>query len=177
MITLALAMAFLTLPLAAIAFRLLHSPGGANEIRQLILHIAAGAVIFAVATPLIGFAMFVIFYEAFISSGPESFFSSLSFWLLIGYFISGIPALLRGMVAGALKPWLKSWWNFAGIGFVNLLLTLLWSGAISNPFGLNFRMSIFWITAESLATAIPGAVACIFSARILCGRTRSLAPV
>jgi hypothetical protein len=176
MITPSLAAALLALPLLSVLLRLYCTRTDSLNIRWLIVHIVCGAALFGAVGPLIGYFSVGLLSPLGVWLPPSSFtkqpfllWSDPRFFIGLGYFFLVVPAMLTGVVAGSLKPWLKSWAHCAGIGAVQVIISLLCGGAALNRHGLSFMASVNEIKADETFVLIGTAAffAGIFSSKLL----------
>lgn len=107
---------FLTLAaLAFVAYRYAQRAPGDTP-RRIGSDVLAGAIMFALFAPAIGGAAVTITISA-IAMAPKNLMM-LIFGLPWFYIFGAVPALLCGVVAGALRPARASWWSYAKVALV-----------------------------------------------------------
>ncbi|WP_156329959.1 hypothetical protein [Achromobacter piechaudii] len=101
--------------LASIAYRLTHrSPDDTGT--RLRSDIISGALMYAFFAPAIG-GIAVTLVLSILSQDPKNLITMI-FGLPWFYLFGAIPALLCGVVAGALRPLRSSWWAMARIALI-----------------------------------------------------------
>ncbi|HXE40139.1 MAG TPA: hypothetical protein VN639_16865 [Azonexus sp.] len=172
-----MAIALLALPLVSVLFRVLHKSKSGSNTGQFFKDFVSNVVLFGVVGPLIGYASIALLSpllgflmpSSSFSKEPLILFSDPFLFIFIAYLFLGIPALLTGVVSGALKPWLKSCRHHAGIGLVAMAIAILWGGANLNRHGLSFMASISEVELNKnfVSIGIAAFFVGIFSARLL----------
>ncbi len=152
---------------AAIAYRWQRRRTMDAAGRRLGSDLLAGGALFAVAAPAIGGAGVIIGLTA-ATRDPETLLMLL-YGLPWFYLFGFVPALLCGIVAGALRPARSSWSACVGMAAVGALygfVFLLGFGVHERPWQelLGFPLTV---------GAAPGAVSALLCARILYGRSGS----
>jgi len=159
----------LLIPIAvAVAYRASHSEM-IND--SLVSQLFAGAALFVVAGPLIGGVVYFVLSVIFRSgiAGTSSFYLENPGIALVGaYAFFGVPVLVAGCVAGALVPFIKSWRQCLFVGLASFPISLLWSGAFSNPLGFSFQAAVHWVlTGKGFDLFLP---LCVFVPSVLLSR-------
>lgn len=180
MITPSLAIALLALPLVSVLFRVLRELKSGFNTGQFFMDFVSNVVLFGIVGPLIGYLSIALLSPLLgllmprfgLSKEPLILFSDPVLFIFLAYLFLGIPALLTGVVSGALKPWLKSWRHHAGIGLVAMAIAILWGGANLNRHGLSFMASISEVELNEtfVSIGIGAFFFGIFSARLLLDR-------
>lgn len=153
----------LALTLAAVVYRR-RQRRPADSGRAIAGDMLAGAAIFAFVGPAAG--MIVIAVTVSIAArDPESLLFGL-YGLPWAYLFGGIPALVCGMTAGALKPASPSWMAIVRMGIIGAGYAFLFLATFGGPDRVQDGM-----TFALYMGALPGAVAGLLCARILYGRT------
>lgn len=151
----------LALPLGSVAFRLMHAPDGG--VGKALRNILSGAIVFGLIAPLIGYfsyAAFLCFHMASSTGAAIKVFftSQVFFFSVVSYFFSGVAAVLTGVIAGAAKPWIRTWLHLVSIGMfgVDFQGNALWSRELSplssleGDFDSRFEPIMFELTDTDL---------------------------
>ncbi|WP_242702791.1 MULTISPECIES: hypothetical protein [Achromobacter] len=152
---------------AAIAYRWQRQRTADATGRRLGSDLLAGGALYAVAAPAIGGAGVILGLTA-ATRDPETLLMLL-YGLPWFYLFGFVPALLCGVVAGALRPARSSWLACVGMAAVGALfgfVFLLGFGTHERPWQelLGFPLTV---------GALPGAVSAFVCARIFYGKSRS----
>ncbi|CAB5511664.1 hypothetical protein LMG26857_00952 [Achromobacter anxifer] len=149
---------------AAIAYRRAQRDAPGQAGRRLGGDLVSGGALYGVAAPPIGGAGVILALTA-ITRDPETLLMLV--YALPWFYIFGfVPALLCGIVAGALRPAQPSWLACAGmalIGAVYGFVFLLGFGSSNRPWQESFGFCL------SIGAA-PGAFSAFLCARLLYGK-------
>jgi len=152
----------LALTLCSIVYRRMQRRDGESG-RAIGRDVAAGAAIYAFVGPAV--AIFVIAVSmAIITLSPNNLMFAL-FGLPWSYIFGIVPALLCGMIAGALKPLAPSWTAIVRMGFIGAVFAF----AFLLTFGgrdLTWSSTVFPLYMG----ALPGSIAGLLCARLLYGK-------
>lgn len=167
----------LALPLGSVAFRLLYAPdgGGGKALRNIL----SGAIIFGLIAPLIGYFCYAAFLCFHMAPSTEAaikvfFTSQVFFFSVVSYFFSGGASVLTGVIAGAVKPWIRTWFHLVLIGIAGAVLQALTTVAMSFLFrdtavGIYINEdTVLGLLVFCLPALIAGTVCC----RLLFGRAK-----
>lgn len=116
-----------TLPAIALAFRMgQHQTRDAHGLLAALRQMAGGAALFGSLGPLLGGLiagpLFVVESGAFRSTADTMLL--IAGCIVLTYVACIIPAVLTGLAAGALQPWLCNWERLLSFGVVGSTLTL-----------------------------------------------------
>lgn len=167
----------LALPLGSVAFRLMHAPDGG--VGKALRNILSGAIVFGLIAPLIGYfsyAAFLCFHMASSTGAAIKVFftSQVFFFSVVSYFFSGVAAVLTGVIAGAAKPWIRTWLHLVSIGIAGAVLQALTTVAMSFLFrGTAVEIYINKDTVLGLLVfCLPALIAGTVCCRLLFGRAK-----
>jgi hypothetical protein len=152
----------LAFTLAAVVYRRMQRRP-ADSGRAMSRDMLAGAAIFAFVGPAVG--MLVIAVTISIGAqDPESLLFGL-YGLPWAYIFGGVPALLCGMTAGALKPVAPSWLAILRMGLIGAAYAFVFLLTFGRP-----ERSLASLGFPLFMGAMPAAVAGLLCARLLYGK-------
>lgn len=173
-----LCLAFLlAIPLCSVVFRLMHASDGG--IGKAFRNIFSGTMLFGLIAPLIGYFCYAAFLSIHLAPSMKSainvfFTSKIFFFSLISYFLGGGAALLTGIIAGALMPWIRTWFHLGLIGILGAVLQALTT--VAAGFLLRDTALGIYINGDTvhalLIFCLPALVAGTISCRLLFGRAK-----
>lgn len=173
-----LCLAFLlVLPLCSVVFRLLHASD--SGIGKALRNILSGAILFGLIAPLIGYFCYAAYISVHLAPSIKAainvFFTPQVFsFSLISYFFGGGASVLTGVVAGAIMPWIRTWFHLVLIGIVGACLQALTTVAMG--FLLRDTTAGIYINEDTvpglLIFCLPALIAGTASCRLLFGRAK-----